>query len=105
MKKLLTVAALALSLGLAGCAGTDTAPDMTAADAKAAIAAAKAATAKVKKVNYEWRDTGKMIKKAEAALASGDIAKAVKLAKKAERQSLNAWAQYESQRNAGPPRS
>ncbi len=102
MKKLLTVAALVLSLGLAGCAGTGPGPEPTADDARAAIAAAKAATAKVKKVLYEWRDTGKMIKKAEAALASGDIAKAIKLAKKAERQSLNAWAQYEREKNAGP---
>lgn len=55
-----------LSLGLiTGCASTG---DSSGADA---IAAAKAANAEAKSLNYEWRDTGKIIKKAEAKLAAG----------------------------------
>lgn len=93
--------ALILGLLLAGCAGT---PEVSygEADAKTAIEAAKAATAKAKSVNYEWRDTGKMIKKAEEAAKTGKFEDAVKMAKKAERQSINAYAQYEANKNAGP---
>ena len=100
MKKLLTTAAFALFFAV-GCAGT---PEVshTKADADAAIAAAKAATKKAAGVGFEWRDTGKMIKKAEAAAKAGDFNAAVKGAKKAERQSINAYAQYEENKNAGP---
>jgi hypothetical protein len=51
-----------------------------------AIMAAKTANKKAKSVGYEWRDTGKFIKKAQAAADKGDNAKAIKLANKAKTQ-------------------
>ena len=93
--------ALILGLLLAGCAGT-TDVIYGENDAKAAIDAAKAANAKAKSVNYEWRDTGKMIKKAEEAAKTGKFEDAVKMAEKAHRQAKNAYAQYEANKNAGP---
>ncbi len=74
-----------------GCAGTP--EEETTGDAAAAIAAAKAANKKAASVHYEWRDTGKLIKKAEAALKAGNDAEAIKLANKARRQAENAYAQ------------
>ena len=71
-----------LAVGCASDGGDDT-TGITAADA---IAAAKKANAKAKAEGVEWRDTGKIIKKAEAALADGDSAKAIKLANRARRQ-------------------
>ncbi len=87
-----------LVLGLvAGCAST---PDDGASDgitAEQAIADAKSANAQAKKMGAEWRDTGKMIKKAEKALTDGDDAKAIKIANKAQRQAENAMKQYKEQ--------
>ncbi|MFO7603028.1 MAG: hypothetical protein R6X06_04345 [Gammaproteobacteria bacterium] len=77
-------------------------PTHTADQASAAIAAATAANSQAAKVNYEWRDTGKMIKEAEKASKEGKFDDAVKLAKKAERQAKNALAQYEEQKNVKP---
>ena len=74
-------AAAALSLGLlAGCATTG---DDAASAAEQAIADAKAANAEAAAMGFEWRDTGKIIKDAEAALAAGDNEKALALANKA----------------------
>ena len=98
MKKIVMLAAAA-TLMLGACA---TAPSMTKEDASVAIEMAKQETAKAKKVNYEWRDTGKIIKKAEEAMKKEDYATAVKLANKAKTQSMMALQQYEEQRNAGP---
>ncbi len=88
-----------LVLGLAvGCATT---PEEEAAytqeTAEQAIADAKAANAKAKKMGVEWRDTGKMIKSAEKALADGDFEKATKTAIKAKRQAENAMSQAKSE--------
>jgi len=87
-----------LVLGLvAGCAST---PDEGASDgvtAEQAIADAKSANAQAKKMGAEWRDTAKLIKKAEKALADGDDAAAIKLANKAQRQAENAMKQAKEQ--------
>ena len=98
MKKIAMLAAAA-TLMLGACA---TAPTVTKEDATAAINMAKQETAKAKKVNYAWRDTGKIIKKAEEAVKKEDYATAVKLANKAKTQSVLAQQQYEEQKNAGP---
>lgn len=97
MKKLLMIAAAA-SL-MTACAS---APSHTMAEANAAINAANMANHKAKSVNYEWRDTGKIIKKASAAKAKGNFDTAIKLANKAKRQAMNAYTQYEEQKNAKP---
>jgi nucleoid-associated protein YgaU len=92
--RLFSVALLSLGL-ITGCASTDEASDtLTAAEA---IAEAKAANAEAKALNYEWRDTGKVIKAAEAKLAAGDEEGALALAKKAKGQASVAIAQADSE--------
>jgi starvation-inducible outer membrane lipoprotein len=98
MKKIAMLAA-AVTLLLGACA---TAPSVSKEDAQAAIDMAKQETEMAAKVNYEWRDTGKIIKQAEEALKREDYATAVKLANKAKNQSSNALMQYEEQKNAAP---
>lgn len=95
--RLFSVALLSLGL-ITGCATSEeeVADDPSAA-AVQAIADAKAANAEAKSVDYEWRDTGKLIKKAEAKLASGDTEGAIKLANKAEKQANIAVAQAASE--------
>ncbi len=87
--RLIMVAALSLGL-MAGCA---TVEEAAVSPAEQAIADAKAENAKAKKLGHEWRDTGKIIKKAEKALADGDEAKALKLANQALEQAKDAQAQ------------
>ncbi len=93
---------IALVLGLAvGCASTpDESTDSSQITAAQAISAAKEENAKAKKMGAEWRDTGKLIKKAEAAMKAGDEAKAIKLADKARFQAVTAQkqAKFEAQR-------
>ena len=86
--RLVLIAFLGLGL-VTGCATTGE-PEQTAAEA---IAAAKAANAKAKAVGYEWRDTAKIIKSAEKALAAGNEDEARALANKARKQAENAIAQ------------
>ncbi len=63
----------------------------------AAIAAAEAANKAAAAVGYEWRETGKMIKKAKQLAKQGKSAAAIMLAKEAETQGHNAVAQYKSE--------
>jgi len=101
MKKLaLLVAAIALTL--TACGSSPDAASNNADQATVAITAAKTANSQAKKVNYEWRDTGKIIKKAQKAQKDGNFDMAVKLANKAKRQAENAYKQYLEQRNAKP---
>ena len=92
-------AACTLALSLAAC---QSGPTKTLDDANMALQAAMAANSAVKKVNYEWRDTGKLLKKARKAKGKGNFDEAVKLAGKAERQAKNAMDQYNQQKNAKP---
>ncbi len=88
LKALRLTALLLLVVGFAvGCAGTsEEGAGTDQAAAEAAIAAAKSANAKAKAEGNQWRDTGKLIKKAEEALKAGKYDKAIKLANKAKRQ-------------------
>ncbi len=100
MKTIIKLAlASALALSLAAC---QSAPTKTLNDANMAIKSAMAANGKAKKMFIEWRDTGKLLKKARKAKGKGDFDKAVKLAGKAQRQAINAVAQHKGQRKAGP---
>jgi hypothetical protein len=106
MKKFIPFA-IAAALALGGCAagGGGAMPSNHAATAQDATTAIKAAENELKMAAakfYAWRDTGKIIKKAKAAAKAGKYDEAVKLADKATRQSQNALAQYEQQKNAGP---
>jgi hypothetical protein len=93
--------ALAVLIGGMTVAGTALAADK--ASAEAAIAAAKAAQKAASAVGGEWRDTGKMIKKAEQAVADGNYGEAEKVAKKAEAQGKLGKEQALSQKGVGNP--
>jgi nucleoid-associated protein YgaU len=62
------------------------------------LAAAEAARKKAASVGGEWRDTGKIIKQAKAALKAGDGSKCVALANKARRQGEMGYAQALAER-------
>ncbi len=88
--KLAALLVLAVSLTV-GCASTT--EEVGQDSAAAAITAAKQANDQAKAAEYEWRDTGKLIKQAEKAMAEGRYDDAVKLANKARRQAENAIKQ------------
>ena len=67
--------------------------------AAAAIQAADAARNKAASVDGEWRDTGKMIKQAQAALEAGNLADAIRLADEAKAQGELGYEQATSQAN------
>ncbi len=91
IKKALPAALLSLTLGaFAGVAHAGG----TAAEA---IEAAKGAQTKANSIGGEWRDTGKMIKKAEALLAEGKAEEAKKMAEKALQQGILGYEQASSQ--------
>jgi len=95
--RLISVALLSLGL-MAGCATTeDTGSTDATAAAQQAIDAAKAANKEAKASGYEWRDTGKIIKSAEAALAEGNTEEATKLANKATKQAQDAVKQQQAE--------
>ena len=70
-----------------------------AGPAEDAIAAAKDAQKQAASVGGEWRDTGKMIKKAEELLAQGKTEEALKLARAAEAQGMLGYMQATAQSN------
>jgi len=67
------------------------------ADADAAMADAGVARKAAASVGGEWRDIGKLLKKAKAKSAAGDFSGAVKLANKAKQQAQIGMAQAKSQ--------
>ena len=92
-------AACTLALSLAAC---QSAPTKNLNDANMAIKSAMTANGKAKKLYVEWRDTGKLLKKARKAKGKGQFDQAVKLAGQAERQAINAVAQRNAQKNVKP---
>ncbi len=96
MKKTLTAAAIALLL-----AGTSFATSQ--ADFDKAYAAAEAARQEAAKMKNEWRDTAKMLKKAQELAKAGKLEAAIKMAKAAEFQGKMAVEQAKSQANVGNP--
>ena len=90
-KSLLIVAVVA---GLmSGCAATpkeEKGPSAEQVAAERAIASAKVAIKIAKSNNWIWRDTDKIMKKAEAAFGKGEYAKANKLAEQAREQANGA---------------
>ena len=97
MKKIILTAVSVAFLSMAGCAGTDSGPSY-----KDLLAQAESEMAKAKKAKFLWRDTGKLVKKAKAARADSDTAKAKKLLKKAISQAKMAQKQAMDQANAKP---
>lgn len=103
MNKVLLSSAVAISFALVsatGCAAVKS--DENAATA--AIASAKAAQKHAASVGGEWRDTGKMIKKAEKLAAEGKTEKAIKTAKAAEFQGKAGLDQSKAQPGVAGPR-
>ena len=91
-KNLLLITTLTLSAGTY--LATASAAGMSA---ETAIAAAKGARKQAISVGGEWRDTGKMIKKAEALLKKGKTEEAAKMAEAAEVQAMLGYMQATSQ--------
>jgi rhodanese-related sulfurtransferase len=73
--------------------------DEDATSAKSAIDKAESSRQHAASVQGEWRDTGKLIKKAQAAIKMGKFDQAVKLARKAERQGGYGYEQAVSQKS------
>jgi type II secretory pathway component PulJ len=67
-----------------------------------AIAAAKKSQKEAKALGFEWRDMGKMIKKAEALAKDGKTDKAIKIAKTIAAQIEPIKKQAELAKTAGP---
>lgn len=81
--------------GAAGFAGITGAVDKL--DVQQAIAAAKAAHKQANSVGGAWRDTSKMIKKAEKLLGEEQLEEALELAREAEAQGMLGYMQATSQ--------
>ncbi len=94
MTKTMQQLLIAASIAAAGAAFT---PSAFAGSAEDAIADAKEAQKQADSVGGEWRDTGKMIKKAEELLAAGKADEAEKLARQAEAEGMLGYMQAVSQ--------
>ena len=88
---------LAIAAGIALCSAALITPAQ-AGGAEDAIAAAKDAQKQANSVGGGWRDTSKMIKKAEKLLQEGKTAEAEKLALEAEAHSMLGYIQATSQK-------
>jgi len=95
MRIKLAIATIALSLTALS------APAMAGGSADA-IKAAKDAQKEAKSIGFEWRDMGKMIKKAEELAKDGKEKKAIKLANKVAGQLDLIKKQAELAKTAGP---
>ncbi len=93
--RLFSVALLTLGL-ITGCASTSETDDLAIA-AEQAIAEAKTANAEAKALNYEWRDTGKIITQAEDKFGAAEYQAAIDLANKAKAQAEEAVRQGNAQ--------
>jgi hypothetical protein len=89
-------AILLLTTGLTiGCGAQQEKKPTMSPEAASAINSAKAENKKAAAVGYEWRDTGKLLKKAEAAAKKGQNDEAIKLANKAKTQASLAIKQHQ----------
>ena len=102
-KKFLLLITLLAGLFLAGTTTTLFADEASAKKVHKLIAAAEAARKEAASVGGEWRDTGKMIKKAKAKLEKGDYIAAAKLANDAAKQGHLGYQQAVSQKEITMP--
>ena len=105
MKHLKILASIALASALlSGCASysSDDSAAATLESYNAAVTDAKASLKTAAAANYEWRDSGKILKKAEKAAKAGDFETAIKLVNKAKQQGDLALAQSKEQAHAAP---
>ncbi len=94
MRTLSTIVTVMGASLLVACAG-NTVPNEKSFNAS--YEAADAARKKAASMDYEWRDTGKMLKKAKEAAGKGDYETAEKLARMAKMQGEMAVAQAHEQ--------
>lgn len=87
---------------LAGCAGYGGGSTESANNYNQAMNEAKIALKAAHDANNVWRDSAKILEKAEEAAKAGDFEKATRLAIKAKHQGELAVIQAEKQKNAGP---
>jgi hypothetical protein len=102
-KKYLLVVTLLAGLFCAGMTTTLMADEVSAAKVQKLIDDADAARKEAASVGGEWRDTGKMIKKAKELLKKGNFVKAAKLANDAAKQGHLGYQQAMSQRELTMP--
>ncbi len=99
LKKVLILSVFTVASSFAASVFAEETADTYKAALETATANQKAAAA----VGGEWRDVGKLLKKADEAAKEGDFAKAVKLANKAAFQGETGKAQMEAQSNLDFP--
>lgn len=114
MKAIKQITGICLTLSLVACTGTPVQevkqsgggePPVVGEEQgeyEAVYAAAKQSLSNASAVGYQWRDSGKILKKAEKAAAEGNYEKATELASTAGMQGELAVAQSKEQANAGP---
>lgn len=102
MKISVLLAVVTLSLSVTGCSSSMFGSKGESTAATTAISAAKNSQKAAKKVGFEWRDMGKMIKQAEKAAKSGDNKKAIKIANAVVKQGEQAQLQAKVAKTAGP---
>lgn len=106
IKRISKALGIALLLGISLTAQAEqTAPanDAMIAKAQKLIDDAEQARKKADSVKGEWRDTGKILKQAQAALKNGDHVTAMKLAAQAHKQSVLGYQQAVSQQEFHMP--
>lgn len=105
MKASKIIRSVSFALALSGLAagGALAGSSDSEAQFKQAIEKAEAAQQKASSVKGEWRDTGKLIKKAKAAAAKGDYASGTQLANTAYRQGELGYQQAMHEKDAGFP--
>ena len=102
MKKIALFAAAAC-LAVSGAAFAEKAKGPSKKEVGAAVQAAVKSIEAAKSVKGEWRDSYKLLGKAKKAYHKGDLATAMKLAKKVQRQGEMGKAQAMAEANAGIP--
>ncbi len=95
MRKLSTIVAVMGASLVVAFAGNTVSADEKSFDAS--YEAAEAARKKAASMKFEWRDTGKILKKAKEAAGKGDYETAEQLAKKAKMQGDMAVVQANEQ--------
>jgi hypothetical protein len=102
-KKMFFLFTLLAGILCTGMTTTLLADEASAAKVQKLIDAADAARKEAASVGGEWRDTGKMIKKAKELLGKGDYVAAAKLANEAAKQGHLGYAQAMSQKDLKMP--
>ena len=102
-KKLILISSLLVWIIGSGLATTTMADEVSAEKVEKLITAADEARKHAASVGGEWRDTGKMIKKAKGLLKKGDFVAAAKIANKAAKQGHLGYEQAMSQKDLKMP--